>query len=285
MMDVSLEVETGRVVKGGGGEHDSMEVTQAKVARSATGSVPTNHPAPNETSISKMEPMEIAQGDDELDDDDMESLLPSSATNDVIGRRTSTVDQRQHQRLTKTYLFGWIRPQRVGNMHILWPEYFYTSGDWGVLGPHWFGPTSIWLILVVASHFCIRTSHHLGPGSVFFCYVFFAVTTYLLTDVSLRDPGICFSKQIPDGVSSQEASQWRWCDFCHVYQPPDGSHCPDCNVCVAGYDHHCVWMGTCIGKKNYRQFVRFNIAWLYYLVYAIFWLTTFGPLMRGFERR
>jgi hypothetical protein len=269
MMDDSLEVETGRVVNGGGREHDSMAAAHAKVARSAARSVPTNHAAPNEKSSSKLEPMEIAQGDDELDDDDMESLLPSSSPNEVVGRRTST---SQHQRSTKTYLFGWIRPQPVGNMHILWPEYFHTSGGWGVLGPHWYGPACVFLLLVVASHFCIRTSHNIGLGSVFFCYAFFAVSTYLLTDVSLRDPGICFSKEMPDGISSQEASQWRWCDFCHVYQPPDGSHCPDCNVCVAGYDHHCVWMGTCIGKKNNRQFVRFNKSWMYYLVFAIFWL-------------
>jgi palmitoyltransferase len=269
MMDVSLEVETDRVVNGGGTEHDSMPVALGKVARSATGGVPTNHAAPDEKSSSKMESMEIAQGDDELDDDDMESLLPSSSPNEVVGRRTST---SQHQRSTKTYLFGWIRPQPVGNMHILWPEYFHTSGGWGVLGPHWFGPAFVLLILVVASHFCILTSHNIGPGSVFLCYAFFAVITYLLTDVSLRDPGICFSKEIPDGISSQEASLWRWCDFCRVYQPPDGSHCPDCNVCVAGYDHHCVWMGTCIGKKNSRQFVRFNKSWMYYLLFAIAWL-------------
>lgn len=44
---------------------------------------------------------------------------------------------------------------------------------------------------------------------------------------------------------------YRFRDQCQVWQPPDGVHCPECNVCVAGYNHHCVWMGTCIGKKNY----------------------------------
>ena len=62
-----------------------------------------------------------------------------------------------------------------------------------------------------------------------------------------------------------------------VFQPPDGAHCPDCNVCVAGYDHHCVWMGTCIGKKNFKQFVRFNLSWIGYLLYAVLWITVVGP--------
>ena len=53
-----------------------------------------------------------------------------------------------------------------------------------------------------------------------------------------------------------------------MYQPPGAMHCPDCNVCVEGYDHHCPWMGICIGKRNYKKFMTFNITWLTYLIYA-----------------
>ena len=224
----------------------------------------------NESSRKKIEPMEIAPAASADDDDDMESLLPSSDG-----------PSQQPRHLEKsTYLNGLIRPQSVGDMHILCPEYFHTSG-WGVVGPQWFGPVCVWLLLCGASHLCLKRAHHLGFLSVLVCFGFFAVNTYLLTDVALRDPGICLDKEIPGTVPPSDASQWRWCDFCQVYQPPDGAHCPDCNVCVAGYDHHCVWMGTCIGKKNYRQFVRFNIAWLYYLVFAILWLSALGPLIKG----
>ena len=224
----------------------------------------------------KIEPMEIAPAEDSSgNEDDMESLLGSSGANGQ--RRPSS---KQMERSEKTYLNGWIRPQKIGNMHILFPEYYHKS-SWGVMGPHWFGPACVWLILCVATHFCLRRAHHLGTGSVLICYIFFTASTFLLTDVSLRDPGICLDKEIPETTPSAEASQWRWCDFCHVYQPPDGAHCPDCNVCIAGYDHHCVWMGTCIGKKNYRPFLKFNISWLYYVCYAIFWLAVFGPVFKG----
>ena len=54
-------------------------------------------------------------------------------------------------------------------------------------------------------------------------------------------------------------------------------HCPNCNICVAGYDHHCVWMGACIGRKNMKQFVKFNLTWLLFLVYAIVWVSLAGP--------
>ena len=230
---------------------------------------------------SKIEPMEIAPApsEDEDDDDDeadaMESLLPGES-----GGTTGLIRQRSKGKPARTYLNGLIQPQPIGNMHVLFPEKFRSTG-WGIVGPQWFGPICVWVILCVASHFCIRKAHHIGQGSVFLCYAFLAASTYFLTDVSLRDPGVCMCREIPASTPESEASQWRWCDFCQVFQPPDGAHCPDCNVCVAGYDHHCVWMGTCIGRKNHRQFVKFNISWLYYLLFATVWLSALGPLIMG----
>ena len=231
----------------------------------------------------RMEPFEM--GTDDHDDhdahDDDESFLETGQVrNGKSSSHAGSLDTHPHGISTKSYLNGMIQAKKIGNMEILFPEYFESSG-WGVLGPQWFGPVCVWLLLVLASHFCIHKATSLGLGSVILCYMFFGASTYLLTDVSFRDPGICLYKEIPETVAPSERSQWRWCDFCRGYQPPSGAHCPDCNVCIAGYDHHCVWMGTCIGKRNYRQFVRFNVSWLYFLGYLILWLVTFGPLVLG----
>jgi hypothetical protein len=180
-----------------------------------------------------------------------------------------------------TYLgIGILKPYSVGNIQILFPDYFHASG-WGVLGPHWFGPACVWLILAGATHLCIKAIYRrsLGIVSIVICYLFLALCTHRLTDVSLRDPGIVLDKEIPAHVPPDRVNQYRFCDRCQVWQPPDGVHCPECNVCVSGYDHHCVWMGTCIGKRNYRQFVLFNMSWLYFVGYLFFWILTFGPLL------
>ena len=32
------------------------------------------------------------------------------------------------------------------------------------------------------------------------------------------------------------------------------NHCRECNICISGYDHHCVFFGKCIGQGNVIYF-------------------------------
>eukprot|EP00257_Ricinus_communis_P018455 XP_015577176.1 protein S-acyltransferase 10 isoform X2 [Ricinus communis] len=63
----------------------------------------------------------------------------------------------------------------------------------------------------------------------------------------LNDKNAAFAKaSIP--------SKTLTCSYCNVEQPPRAKHCHDCDKCVLQFDHHCVWLGTCIGQGNHCRF-------------------------------
>ena len=67
----------------------------------------------------------------------------------------------------------------------------------------------------------------------------------------------------------------QYCDTCNrhtgcIYRPPRTVHCHVCDSCVQQFDHHCPWLGTCIGRRNYSYFLLFlsfsSLHWLFALI-------------------
>ncbi len=46
-----------------------------------------------------------------------------------------------------------------------------------------------------------------------------------------------------------------YCHVCLVHVTEKAKHCSSCNKCIYAFDHHCIWLNTCIGGKNYRLFL------------------------------
>ena len=65
----------------------------------------------------------------------------------------------------------------------------------------------------------------------------------------------------------------NYCYSCYLFRPPRTSHCAVCDNCVERFDHHCLWLGTCIGKKNYKYFYTLlgslNINAIFQIIFCI----------------
>ena len=104
---------------------------------------------------------------------------------------------------------------------------------------------SIYLIIVI--FFCLVCAFT-DPG---------VIPINCLTANELKNANCCSNNRVfyINGIRHKI----RFCYTCQIIRPIGSSHCKTCNICVEKFDHHCPWVGNCIGKNNYRYFFIFLI--------------------------
>ncbi|KAH9852983.1 zf-DHHC-domain-containing protein [Lenzites betulinus] len=73
--------------------------------------------------------------------------------------------------------------------------------------------------------------------------------------------------------------EYRYCHKDGFQKPMRAHHCRACGTCVLRYDHHCPWIGQCVGARNYKFFMIFVWWALWFCVWTF--ATLVGVIARA----
>jgi hypothetical protein len=134
------------------------------------------------------------------------------------------------------------------------------------VGPDSFGPIVTPLLIAMPTlGFLFFAAPELHPiiGVFVACNAVVTLSAYAWCAGS--DPGIVYADRV-----DQEKGDLVMCGKCDFVRPTNARHCYICGVCIEDLDHHCPWIGKCVGKYTIHAFYVFvgSLGPLAFVVWA-----------------
>ena len=174
-----------------------------------------------------------------------------------------------------------LNPFKKGNVYCF---VYINNSPLFVLGPQFYYPIIIILFnnsifLFFIKFIYIRINHYFQMAS-FSLLIFVDITQLYTVFINHGIPkNVWFiSNEIINIIIKDEnvykefnANNYKICRKCNllIYKCLKIIHCDICNVCCEHYDHHCPWIGKCIGKNNYLSFKAFLLSNILYIILQI----------------
>ncbi|QCD89221.1 26S proteasome regulatory subunit T2 [Vigna unguiculata] len=69
-------------------------------------------------------------------------------------------------------------------------------------------------------------------------------------------------------VGKGDLENYTFCHYCSKPKSPRAHHCRSCRKCILDMDHHCPFIGNCVGAANHQSFIGFLISAVLSTIYV-----------------
>jgi palmitoyltransferase len=116
------------------------------------------------------------------------------------------------------------------------------------------------IIIICLTFFILMPYFNNTTFSIIYLIISFIIF-FLYILLCFSNPGIMINKEYKDLLDIVEKGEEadNFCPYCLVKHKYRSKHCLVCEKCIEEFDHHCFWVGNCIGKNNYTLFFIFLI--------------------------
>lgn len=114
------------------------------------------------------------------------------------------------------------------------------------------------------------------------CYLFLALkVTAIALFFTIANRQSFVETDVEYPAATWEKPLQYYCEICKITPGYRSRHCKKCEKCIALYDHHCFWVGCCIGELNRVRFCLY----LFFEGLCVWWIffSSFSGLIEGSE--
>ena len=131
------------------------------------------------------------------------------------------------------------------------------------VGPNWIF-FSIFILFITGGFLFLFISYYQYIPLYLFILgiVIYFIFIFVYTKLFITNPG--FAENIKE---KKEDEIYLYCNLCeiNVTKKSKTVHCSKCDMCIEEFNHHCDWIGKCIGKNNLYVFY-FMIFWIFVII-------------------